>query len=270
MASETETRTESPELAEMWARLHAVWGDELFRPETEPEPEPIPDRPPHTCPSMAGETAFGPDYWRTARAIPWHWIIEADRLGNSARHVRAGVLVRVMYDVFRCGVTKPVRLGVQDSGYLGIRENDFTGILRDLDRAGLIRAEFHQGRKIRAVPINPKSRIETGRWKTPRNLWWPALSHISIHLPAVSFVAYLFLTMHTARKSNVAIVPPILPGWVRNRRDYQRGISALVGSGLIVRSGLREYTLPVLFGPNPTVTISPGRATLPEPEYLEP
>lgn len=248
------TDTETPELAEMWDRIRDKWGDDIFR----PEPEPKPHRPEHTCPSMMGEPAFGPWYWRTARAIPWHWVIEADRLGTSARHVRAGVLVRVFHDSFRCRSVEPVRIGASDSAHVGIREDDFAGVLRDLDRAGLIQAEFHRGRKIRALPVNSKTRTEIGPWKTPRNLWWPALSHISVHLPAVSFVAYLFLAMHTARKTNRATVPPILPGWVRNRRDFQRGVAALVSAGVIARESFGEYTLPVLFGPHETVQILPG------------
>jgi len=64
--------------------------------------------------------------------------------------------------------------------------------------------------------------------------------------------------MNIVRNENRAMIAPHLAGWTRSRRDYQRGLAALLDSGLVINEGTAGFVLPTLFGPCDKVSIVPG------------
>ena len=222
-------------------------------------------RPRHTCPSMIGEFTYGPWYWQLKRSIPWSWINKADSLGTACQHVRIGLLSRIFYESFQCDFHRPARLSIDDSSHVGVDAENFHRLLDEMDTAGLLHVWREPGQKSRVVPKCNLTRLEIGRWKTCRNIWWPPISMICGTMPAVSVLTYMFLTMHLTKRTNRATVDSILPGWTRRRRDFERGVKPLIESGLVRREKIRQYTLPVLGGPDPDVAIFPSwtGATLP-------
>jgi hypothetical protein len=238
---------------EIWAEIEKRWPGV-----TAPDKK-KPTRPRHTCPSMVGEMTFGPWCWRMNRSIPWAWIIKADQIGPACRHLRVGLLCQIFYSAFRCDYHRPARLSIEDSSHVRVDENIFHQSLRELKTAGLIEMWMKPGQKSRVVPLHTFTRHEIGRWKTYRSIWWPPISQICGTMPATSVLAYLFLTMHLTRGSNRVVVDRILPGWVRGRRDFERGVKPLIESGLVCRDGkIGHYTLPVLSGPAPDVEVKPS------------
>lgn len=249
---ETEKTLLSPET---WAAIESKW------PGINTPAEPTRNRnhrPRHTCPSMMGEFTYGPWYWQLKRSIPWAWINKADSLGTACQHVRTGLLSRIFYDSLKCTFEHPARLATEDSAHVGVDAEKFHRLLDEMATAKLLYVWREPGQKSRVVPRCDLVRAEIGRWKTCRNIWWPPISMICGTMPAVSVLAYLFLTMHLTRGSNRATVAAILPGWTRRRRDFERGVKPLIESGLIRREKIRQFTLPVLGGPDPSVAITPS------------
>jgi hypothetical protein len=215
----------------------------------------------HSCPSMRGEMTFGPWYWRMNRSIPWAWINKADQLGFACRHLRVGLLCQIFYSAFRCDHFQPARLSIEDSSHVRVGENQFHQTLTDLKSAGLIDLWVKPGQKARVTPLHRFGRNEIGRWKTYRNIWWPPISQICGAMPSTSVLVYLFLSMNLTKGSNRVVVDRILPGWVRCRRDFERGMKPLIDSGLVRRDGkVGQYTMPVLSGPDPDVEVMPSWA----------
>lgn len=220
-----------------------------------------------------GETRYGPHLWRFKKAIPWRWIVKADEIQPGGMHVRVGLMIWAMASAYRAYEIHPVRMGRDDRDHIGINANLMTKYLRDLAGAGLITAEFHERRKTHVLPVNLATRAETGRWRLPRGVWWGPISHISCHLSHSALMAYLFLAMHYDRDRKTSQPGRELPGWTRPRQDFVRGAKALRESGIILKNGLLDYSLPVLFKPADGVELKPGWLT-PTPKkrnkWLEP
>lgn len=235
--------------------IRKLWGDDLFREEKTPAIQPKYRK--HTVTSWVGEPVYGPMHWRYSTPIPWIHLVTAEKMGAAHQHVRVYLLARAMFDGLRCTYNRrPLKISREDSDYVRVCSQNFNGILRDLASAKLIQLEQSHGQKSIIRSFGRAGNV--GRWKTCRGLWFPPISHISTELPAVSVMTYAFLTMHLARKSNHATVPKSLAGWTQSRREFNRGARALVDAGLIIREGCRDYTMPVLGGPNPDIAIKLG------------
>ena len=190
--------------------------------------------------------------------------MRADSLGSAYRHLRAYVLIHAMFDALKCDKSRPLTVSKHDSGYVGITLQIMNRTIAELHAAGLLEIETHTGRKTRVKRI-PRT---AARRKTCRNIWFPPISHISINLPGVSVLAYLFLTTHLVRNQNRAVLPKNLTGWVKSRREFYKGTAALAEAGIIRKETCREYTLPVLFTPHPDVEIRLGTETKLYEEFL--
>lgn len=220
-----------------------------------------------------GETRYGPHLWRFRRNIPWKWILDADGIQPGGMHVRTGLMIWAMASAYRAYELRPVRICRDDRDHIGINGDKMTQYLRDLASAGLISAEFHPRRKSKVLPISLTTAKEMGRWRILRGVWWGPLSHISCHASHSALMAYLFLSMHFDRRLEKSLPDPELPGWIRPRRDFERGTKELREHGLIIRDRLMEYQMPVLFKPADGVELKPGWLT-PTPKkrnkWLEP
>lgn len=231
--------------------MRKLWGDDLF---TGINSDFEPGKKRHTVTCSVGEPVFGPMFWRYHKPIPWLNILRADSLGSGYRHLRVYLLVRGMFDAFRCSRARPLAICRRDSDYVRVNHDDFNRTLNELSAAGLIEAYAHHGRKTRVY----SSKHTAGKYRTCREMWFPPISHISTHLPGVAVLAYAYLSMFLVNNESRAILPKNLPGWVKSRREFRKGTTALVAAGIIGRESCREYTLPVLFGPHPDVEIQLG------------
>jgi hypothetical protein len=238
---------------DQWSRIENLWPEIRNPIDTEK-----PKKRNHVCPSMTGEFSYGPWYWRIKRNIPLLWIIQSETLGRSATHLRAGILGLAMYDAYGCSEPRPVRIGRDDAEMMGLRPKNLFRYFRDLETHGLIYLETPPRSKARIIPRDPWNRKAIGRWKTPRNLWWPALSHIATRLESPALMVYLFLSVHTKSHSHQVQFDATLPGWTKTRREYERGLSALLGDGLIYKIEPRHFHVPTLFGPHPQIEITPS------------
>lgn len=108
-------------------------------------PSPSTSRPPRAAPPrhLPGERFLkGP--------VPWVWLVQAGHLPGAALHV--GVMLWHLAGLER---SAEVSLSLTRMGEMGVSRHAAARGLTALERAGLVRADRHRGRKARVFILHP-------------------------------------------------------------------------------------------------------------------